>query len=29
VASGMALLLNITPADLSPTKQKVEGDGLP
>jgi preprotein translocase subunit SecF len=29
VASAMALLLKITPADLSATKQRVEGDGLP
>lgn len=29
VASGMALLLKITPADLAATKQKAEDDGLP
>jgi preprotein translocase subunit SecF len=29
IASGMALLLKITPADLSPTKRKAEDDALP
>jgi preprotein translocase subunit SecF len=29
VASAMALLLNVTPSDLAPTKQKVGDDGLP